>query len=227
VVTTADGSVVTARTVVLATGVAWRRLGVPELEDLVGAGVFYGAAGAEARAMTGKDVYVVGAGNSAGQAVAHLARYADSVTMVVRGDGLGRTMSDYLVTEIGELPNVRVRLATEVVAGGGAGRLERLTLRSADDEVVPADALFLLIGAEPRTGWLAGALDRDGHGFVRTGRDGRSLLETSVPGVFAAGDVRAGSVKRVAAAVGEGATAIQLVHGYLSAAGTANTPSGS
>jgi thioredoxin reductase (NADPH) len=227
VVTTADGSVVTARTVVLATGVEWRRLGVPELEDLVGAGVFYGAAGAEARAMTGKDVYVVGAGNSAGQAVVHLARYADSVTMVVRGDGLGRTMSDYLLTEIGALPNVRVRLSAEVVAGGGAGRLEHLTLRSAGDEVVPADALFLLIGAEPRTAWLSGAVDRDGHGFVLTGRAGRSLLETSVSGVFAAGDVRAGSVKRVAAAVGEGATAIQLVHGYLSAAGTANRPSGS
>ena len=227
VVTTADGSVVTARTVVLATGVAWRRLGVPALEDLLGAGVFYGAAGAEARAMTGKDVYVVGAGNSAGQAVVHLARYADSVTMVVRGDGLGRTMSDYLVTEIGELPNVRVLLGAEVVAGGGRDRLETLTLRSTRDETVPADALFLLIGAEPRTGWLAGAVERDDHGFVRTGRDGRSLLETSVPGVFAAGDVRAGSVKRVAAAVGEGATAIQLVHGYLSDAGIAKRPSGS
>jgi thioredoxin reductase (NADPH) len=227
VVTTADGSVVTARTVVLATGVAWRRLGVPALEDLLGAGVFYGAAGAEARAMTGKDVYVVGAGNSAGQAVVHLARYADSVTMVVRGDSLGRTMSDYLVTEIGELPNVRVLLGAEVVAGGGRDRLETLTLRSTRDETVPADALFLLIGAEPHTGWLAGAVERDDHGFVRTGRDGRSLLETSIPGVYAAGDVRAGSVKRVAAAVGEGATAIQLVHGYLSDAGIAKRPSGS
>jgi thioredoxin reductase (NADPH) len=230
-----DGSEVTARTVILATGVAWRRLGVPGLEALRGAGVFYGAATAEARAVEGEQVFVVGAGNSAGQAALHLARYADRVTILARGDALGRTMSDYLVKEIQANDTIAVRLGTQVVGAGGTGRLEHLTLqdlRTGSAETVPAAALFILIGAQPHTEWLAGTLDRDERGFLLTGRDllhgGQLppgwpldrpplLLETSVPGVFAAGDVRHGSVKRVASAVGEGSIAIQLVHEHLTA----------
>jgi thioredoxin reductase (NADPH) len=233
VVRTADGTEVEARAVVVACGVTWRRLGVPALEAHVGSGVFYGAAGSEARALSGQDVFVIGAGNSAGQAALHLARYARSVTMVVRGPGLGITMSDYLVTVIAETPNIRVLVRTEVVDGTGAGGLSSLTLldrTSGERREVPAAALFALIGAEPRTEWLAGSVARDDRGFVLTGRDLLSdgtppdgwpllrpplLLETSVPGIFAAGDVRHRSVKRVAAAAGEGATAIQLVHEYL------------
>ena len=231
----AAGGQVEARAVVIATGVTWRRLGVPELEALVGAGVFYGAAAAEARAMAGQDVYVIGAGNSAGQAAIHLSKYAASVTIVVRGPGLTASMSSYLVTEISKTANIRVRPSTEVTGGAGQCSLESLTLRqriSGATETVPAAALFVMIGAEPRTSWLPGSIERDDEGFIRTGRDlhrpgelpagwplKRSplLLETSVPGVFAAGDVRHRSVKRVASAVGEGATAIQLVHEHLRA----------
>jgi thioredoxin reductase (NADPH) len=235
VVRMADGRQVTARTVVIATGVTWRRLGVPALEALVGAGVFYGAAGAEARAMAGQDVYVIGGGNSAGQAAIHLARYAASVTMVVRGPGLATSMSSYLVSEISETANISVRPATEVIDGRGRCSLETLTLRhrtSGVTDTVPAAALFVMIGAEPRTAWLEGSVQRDDRGFLLTGRDlhqaGKPvggwpldrpplLLETSMPGVFAAGDVRHRSIKRVASAVGEGATAIQLVHEYFQA----------
>ena len=226
---------VEARAIVIATGVSWRRLSVPGLEDLIGAGVFYGAAGAEARAMAGQDVYVIGAGNSAGQAAIHLARYAATVTMVVRGADLGATMSSYLVTEIGKTDNIRVRLATEVTGGHGQCSLETLTLQdrgSGAAETVPAAALFVMIGAEPRTGWLPDSIGRDEEGFILTGRNLQRtgklpadwpfarpplLLEASIPGVFAAGDVRHRSIKRVASAVGEGATAIQLVHEYLRA----------
>jgi thioredoxin reductase (NADPH) len=235
VVRVADGGEVTARGVIIATGVTWRRLGVPALEALVGAGVFYGAAGAEARATAGQDVFVAGAGNSAGQAAIHLARYAASVTMVVRGPDLRASMSEYLVTEISKTANIAVRLETEVVGGGGRGSLETLTLRhhrSGAAEVVPAFALFVMIGSEPRTQWLAGSVARDGEGFILTGQDlpraGQRpggwplerppfLLETSTPGVFAAGDVRHRSVKRVASAIGEGAIAVQLLHHYLQA----------
>jgi thioredoxin reductase (NADPH) len=214
--------------------VSWRRLGVPALESLLGSGVFYGAAGAEASAMRDRDVYVVGAGNSAGQAALHLARYAATVTVLVRRDSLAASMSEYLIAEIDQTPNIRVRLRTEVVDGGGPGYLETLTLRTKGSDatqVVPAFALFLMIGAEPHTQWLPDAVRRDDRGFILTGRDlmraeGSSpdwplerpplLLETGVPGVFAAGDVRHRSIKRVASAIGEGATAIQLVHEYLS-----------
>jgi thioredoxin reductase (NADPH) len=176
---------------------------------------------------------VVGAGNSAGQAALHLAKYAATVTMLVRRDNLAATMSEYLRTEIATTPNVRVRLHTEVVGGGGATHLETLELRtkgSAATEVVPASALFLMIGAEPHTEWLRDSVARDERGFILTGRHltrtgagpaawplqrPPTLLETSIPGVFAAGDVRHRSVKRVASAVGEGATCIQLVHEYL------------
>jgi thioredoxin reductase (NADPH) len=233
VVRTADGTEVEARAVVLAPGVTWRRLGVPALEAHVGRGVFYGAAGSEARALAGQDVLVIGAGNSAGQAALHLARYARRVTMVVRGAGLGVSMSDYLVTVIAETPNIEVQVGTEVVDGTGAGGLASVTLlhrETGGRREFPAAAVFVLIGAEPRTEWLAGAVARDERGFVLTGRDldrdgggagGWPLrrpplqLETSLPGVFAAGDVRHRSVKRVAAAAGEGATAVQLVHEYL------------
>jgi thioredoxin reductase (NADPH) len=228
-----DGGEVAARAVILASGVAWRRLGVPALEALAGSGVFYGAAGTEARAVRGEDVFVVGAGNSAGQAALHLARFAASVTIVAVERDLGERMSDYLVQQIEATPNVTRRMRHEVVDGHGRGRLEGLTLRDRDSgetTAVDASAVFVLIGAEPRTDWLHGVVERDERGYVLTGRDlvegGRPptgwplqraplLLETSLPGVFAAGDVRYRSVKRVASAVGEGAIAVQLVHEYL------------
>jgi thioredoxin reductase (NADPH) len=228
VVTLTDGGEVAARAVILATGAAWRRLGVPALEALNGAGVFYGAAGSEARAMRGEDVFVVGAGNSAGQAAVHLASFARSVTILTIDERLGDFMSDYLVQKVRATPNIAVELHTEVVDGRGRQRLEGLTLRdrhTAATRTVAASALFVLIGAEPRTEWLEGAVERDERGYVVTGGDLGAggwplerpplLLETSMPGVFAAGDVRYRSVKRVASAVGEGSIAVQLVHQYL------------
>jgi thioredoxin reductase (NADPH) len=228
-----DGTEIAAHAVVIACGAAWRRVGVPSLEALLGVGVYYGAAGAEARAMEGRDVFVLGAGNSAGQAALHLARYAASVTILCRRDKLARTMSDYLVQQIERAPNIAARFRTEPVGGHGSGRLEGMTLRDRRNgatEDVAASALFVMIGAEPRTDWLAGSVERDDRGYVLTGHDLLSdgappagwplprpplLLETSIPGVFAAGDVRNRSVKRVASAVGEGAIAAQLVHEYL------------
>ncbi len=226
------GQEVRARAVVLAMGGAWRRLGIPRLEGMLGAGVYYGAAGSEARAMRGKHVSIVGAGNSAGQAAVHLAKHAATVTVLVRGDSLSKSMSDYLVSEIRGKENVFVRLGVELVDGEGDEQLETIVIRdraSGEVECIASDALFVMIGAEPHTDWLAGAVARDEWGFILTGFDlpGDSewpldrppmLLETSLPGVFAAGDVRHGSVKRVTTAMGEGATAIQLVHQYLAAA---------
>lgn len=231
--TLSDGATVLTRTVVVATGAAWRRIGVPELEQLAGRGVFYGAAVSEAPAMRGRHVFVVGGGNSAGQAAVHLSRYADLVTVLIRRASLTETMSDYLVRELDALPNVEVRPRAEVVGGAGSDFLETLTIRDLDTggETVETGVLFILIGSEPRTDWLGGALARDRWGFLLTGGQLASdeasppwpldrppaLLETSVPGVFAAGDVRAGSVKRVASAVGEGALAVTLVHAHLAA----------
>ena len=232
----ADGREVVARAVILAPGIEWRRLGVEHLEGLLGAGVFYGAAGSEARAMQGRHVCVIGAGNSAGQTAMHLAKYADSVTMLVRGESLATSMSEYLITEIEQKPNISVRPGVEVVGGEGEGHLEAVTVRdrsTGETERVPASALFVLIGGEPHTEWLKGSIERDPKGYILTGndllRDGQPpaswplprpplLLETSLPGVFAAGDVRHGSVKRVASAVGEGAIAVQLLHQYLAEA---------
>jgi thioredoxin reductase (NADPH) len=217
-----------ARAVVIATGVSYRRLGVEALDRLVGMGVFYGAAAAEARAMAGQEVLVVGAGNSAGQAALHLARFAARVTILVRGESLAASMSDYLVQELAATRNVEVRTRTRVVDGRGDDRLERVLVENTHDgrrEELAAAAMFVLIGAAPRTEWLADAVQRDPAGYVQTGGDVSParwplerppmLLESSLPGVFAVGDVRHGSVKRVAAAVGEGAVAIGSVHAYL------------
>lgn len=225
------GGVVVARAVVLAMGASYRRLGVEPLEALRGAGVFYGAAASEAPLVSGDDVYVVGGANSAGQAVLHLAGYARHVTLVVRATTLDAGMSRYLVRQIEATSNVAVRTGTEVVDGGGEGWLEHLVLRSRDggaEEKVRADALFLMIGARPHTEWLPPTIARDPDGFVLTGADlsrdslpvaeRRPLsLETSLPGVLAVGDIRHGSVKRVASAVGEGSIAIRLVHQLLTA----------
>jgi thioredoxin reductase (NADPH) len=228
VIALTDGSEVIARAVIIAAGVAYRRIGVPSLERLVGVGVFYGAAGVEAPAMAGEEVYVVGGANSAGQAALHLAKFASRVTLIVRGESLAAGMSDYLIRQIGATPNLEVRLRTRVVEGGGEERLKALTLEDAltgERAEVTAAALFVMIGAEPRTDWLGDALRRDERGFVLTGpdvpREGWTAsrpplpFETSMPGAFAAGDVRHGSVKRVAGAVGEGSVAVASVHQYL------------
>ena len=229
-VTLADGSQVTARAVVLATGVTYRQLDTPGVADLIGAGVFYGSAMSEAPALKDQDVFIVGAGNSAGQAAVYLARSARSVTLLVRGDALAKSMSDYLITEIDSTPRVHVRLQTEVAAARGEHRLTELVLRdrrTGQDEAASAAALFVMIGATPHTDWLPDSIARDRHEFVLTGGDVPGSgspgdtrppplpLETSLPGVFAAGDVRAGSVKRVASAVGEGSVAIPQVHQHL------------
>jgi len=227
IITLSDGREITARAVVIACGASYRRLDIPNLERLVGAGVFYSAP-LFALLLKSKRVFVAGGGNSAGQAVVHLAKHAEKVTLIVRAASLAKGMSDYLVRDIERRPNVDVRLRTEVIDGGGDKVLDHLVLRSrasGTTETVPADVFFVLIGALPHTDWLAGTLERGRGGYVVTGRDlGRRAaereplpLETSMPGVFAVGDVRFGSVKRIASAVGEGAIAVQYIHSYLSA----------
>ena len=229
----ADGGSISAHTVILATGVSYRQLAATGLSELTGAGVFYGSALTEAASCAEQDVYIVGGANSAGQAAVYLARGARSVTLLVRGQSLAASMSYYLIQQIEATPNITVRTATEVVAAAGAGHLEQLTLRDSGTgatETVPAGWLFVFIGAAPRTDWLDGVVQRDERGFVLSGLDliGDGSrppgwqparpplhLETSVPGVFVAGDVRAASAKRVASAVGEGAMAVMLVHRYL------------
>jgi thioredoxin reductase (NADPH) len=228
-----DGNVLSARAVVITTGAAYRQLGVPSLEALQGRGVFYGAAVSEASAMHGQRVFVVGGGNSAGQAALHLAKWADQVTVLVRGESLAQSMSEYLVRMIDAAPNVDVSYHVQIVDGTGTGQLESLVLEDAGTgqrRSVPAGGLFVLIGSRPHTEWLGDTVARDQWGFIRTGPDllgdggpGWPLdrppfsLETSLPGVFAAGDVRRGSVKRCASAVGEGAATIPQVHAWLEA----------
>ena len=230
-VTLAPGDVLRARALVIAAGVSYRRLDVAELAPHVGVSVFYGASAVEARAQAGKTVHVIGGGNSAGQAALHLARFAKSVTLLVRGDTLAESMSQYLIDQLAAA-GVRVETNVEVVGGGPADRLDHLVLRdrsSGVDREVPSDALFVLIGAAPHTGWLPESIARDRWGYVLTGTDvlaegGRRAwpherppdpLETSVPGAFAVGDVRRGSVKRVASAVGEGSVVVSAVHQHL------------
>lgn len=222
---------VRSRTVLIATGVVYRRLGVAAIEDLIGRGVNYGAATSTAREMKKKDVFVVGGGNSAGQAAVHLSRFARSVTVVIRRDDLSATMSDYLIRELSGRARISLRPRTTVVDGGGEGRLEWLRLRDLTtgvEERVDARGLYLLLGAEPSCGWLPEEVCRDERGFVLAGRDVPEAfwtdglppvsLGTSAPGVFVAGDIRAGSMKRVAAASGEGSAVVALVHDHLTRA---------
>jgi thioredoxin reductase (NADPH) len=217
-----DGTQVPARAVVIATGVSYRTIDIPSLERFNGVGVYYGAASSEAAALVGQDVFVVGGGNSAGQAAAHLAKYASRVTILVRGKSLAHSMSEYLITEIEATPNIHLMCGVEVVGGGGDGRLETIDVGrpSGAVDTLPAAALFILIGAEPFTQWLPPEVARDDWGFVMTGptheTPSRLPFESTLPGVFAVGDVRRDSIKRVASAVGEGAVCIRLVHEYLS-----------
>jgi thioredoxin reductase (NADPH) len=233
VVRFADGGEVVAHAVLLATGISYRRLDVPGVDTLTGRGVFYGSAITEASACAGDDVFVVGGANSAGQAAVYLSRHARRVTLLVRADNLERSMSYYLIRQIADIPNIDVRLSTEAIAMHGEDHLEGITVcdtTAGRQETRSASYLFVFIGAAPRTEWLHGVVARDERGFVLTGPDlmvdGRRpagwrldrdpyYLEASSPGVFAAGDVRANSVKRVASAVGEGAMAIQLIHSFL------------
>ncbi|MDX2267344.1 MAG: FAD-dependent oxidoreductase [Bryobacter sp.] len=228
-----DGSDVSSSALLVATGLSWRRLNIPNLDRLTGAGVYYGAASTEALSCKDSHVYVVGGANSAGQAAMHFSQYADKVTMLVRGIGLAATMSQYLIDQIAATPNIEVLPHTEVAAVDGREQLEQITLLdklNGQQRTLDASLLFIFIGAQPTTGWLQGQLCLDAQGFIRTGPSLRRegvlparwpvsrdpfLLETSVPGIFAAGDTRSGSVKRVASGVGEGSVVVQFVHQYL------------
>jgi thioredoxin reductase (NADPH) len=232
-----DGSVVRARSVLVATGVEWRRLEVPGVEELLGAGVYYGAGPSEAAGYAGSSVALVGGGNSAGQAALYFSRYARSVTMLVRGEALGSSASQYLVDRIAAAENIEVRLRSRVVGVDANGRLRALAVQEADGppRSLPVDALFVCIGGTPRTEWAEELpVTRDESGYLLTGTDllteGRPPagwtrarqplpLETSLPGLFAAGDVRSGSMKRCSAAIGEGAMAVALVHRFLAETG--------
>ncbi len=228
------GDVIRARTIILACGVTWRQLEIPGFDRLSGKGVFYGASRSEAPNTHGLDVHIVGAGNSAGQAAMYFSTHARSVTILCRGDGIEKSMSRYLVDQIGSRPNIEVRTRTELAGAHGETSLEAIDLRDADtgeSTRVESGGLYIFIGADAETAWLPPEIALDGRGFVLTGADvsaaGRwtldrdpYLLETSVPGIFACGDVRYAPVKRVAAAVGEGSMAIAFVHQYLKDADT-------
>jgi thioredoxin reductase (NADPH) len=222
------GRQLSASCVLVASGVSYNQLDVPGFAELTGRGIYYGAAMTEARSCSDQHVVVIGGANSAGQAAVHFSGYATRVTMLVRGAALENSMSNYLIEQIAALPNVEVRTRTQAVgARGTEGHLRCLTVRDGDgaEEDMDADACFVFIGAAPRTDWLEGVVARDERGFILAGLDARGdgwplardpyLLETSVPGVFVAGDVRARSIKRVASAVGEGAMAVSLIHEYL------------
>ncbi len=232
-VTLADGSTLSCHAMVIATGVQWRKLDVPGVERLQGAGVYYGAGSTEALSCRDEDVFIVGGANSAGQAAMNFARYARRVVMLVRGPSLDATMSKYLIDDIAQMPNIQVEFGTQLVEVHGEDKLESISIscgHSGSAETIPASAVFIFIGAAPRTEWLGDLIARDDHGFILTGPDlpleGKHprgwplerapfLLETNVPGIFAVGDVRHGSIKRVASSVGEGSIAIQFVHRYL------------
>lgn len=233
IITLADGSELSCNALIVATGVSYRQLDVPGIKQLQGAGVYYGAAKTEAISCKGEEVFIVGGANSAGQAAMFFSQHAKQVTMLVRGDSLARTMSKYLIDQIEETENITVQLSSSVIGVKGETNLEAITIANANTKVfqtVSANSLFIFIGAEPRTDWLEGLVERDEQGYILTGtylkRSGQSsrrwrlkrdpfLLETNVPGIFAVGDVRHNSVKRVASAVGEGSIAIQFVHQYL------------
>jgi thioredoxin reductase (NADPH) len=225
------GGILSANTVLVASGVSYRQLNAPGFAELTGAGVYYGAALTEARACSDQHVVVIGGANSAGQAAVFFSGYAGRVTMLVRGDSLANSMSHYLIEQIASLPNVEVRTGAQAVAAEGAdGHLRALRIRATDgtETAEDVDACFVFIGAAPRTDWLGGVVARDERGFILAGTDAREhgwplsrepyALETSVPGVFVAGDVRTRSIKRVASAVGEGSMAVSLIHEYLASA---------
>jgi thioredoxin reductase (NADPH) len=234
VITLADGAELSCHALIIATGVTYRQLDAPGVNELIGVGVYYGAAASEAPEYRGLDVFVVGGANSAGQAAMYFSNYCRTVTVLVRGSSLNDSMSQYLQDQIAATANIHVRTRAGVVGATGASNLEAITIHDANtgtDETVPASALFIFIGAEPRTEWVASVLTRDAQGFILTGPDlprapassrpegwpldrDPYVLEASMPGVFVAGDVRHGSIKRVASAVGEGAMAVQLVHQF-------------
>jgi thioredoxin reductase (NADPH) len=222
------GDRVDTKTIIVATGVEWRKLDAKGVDRLIGRGVLYGAARAEAPTVAGKQVFIIGAGNSAGQAALFFANYASSVTMLVRGEDLNRSMSQYLIDQIALVPRIRVETETEVVSAHGEEYLKAIDTRKKAGPVIPraADALFVMIGADAKTNWLPAQLQRE-NGYLRTGREvshqpGRAtdrapfLLETNLPGFFCVGDVRYNSIKRVSSSVGEGSMAIAFVHQYLS-----------
>jgi thioredoxin reductase (NADPH) len=226
IVELSGGNNLSANCVLVASGVSYRQLSEPGFERLTGKGIYYGAALTEARSCQDQHVVVIGAANSAGQAAVFFSRYAGQVTMLVRGESLEKSMSSYLIEQIAALPNIDVRTGAQAVSAEGDGHLDSLSIRDAGGERKESvDAAFVFIGAAPRTDWLEGVVARDEHGFILAGLDAKAaawplkrdpfLLETSVPGVFVAGDVRSRSMKRVASAVGEGSMSVSLVHEYL------------